>query len=116
MMIKAIRLLLLAAAGVTISSLALAATFENRVVGRIEAPDYTRDCIFFTLQNVAGTDPSAPTDPWFVVPRNHPGFREIYSALIAARATGAPVSVYTTGVPDASCSGHYGVSTIIVEP
>src|SRR5689334_1964779 len=60
------RLLPLVLAGLTVTSSSLAAVFENRVVGRIETPDLVRDCLFFTLQGVAGTDPSAPSDPWFV--------------------------------------------------
>ena len=110
------RPLLLVLSGLTISSLSLAGVFENRVVGRIETPDLVRDCLFFTLQGVAGTDTNAPADPWFVVPRTHPGFREIYGALLTARASGALVSVFTTGALESSCGGHYGVSTVIVEP
>jgi hypothetical protein len=95
---------------------ASATVHSNRLVGRIETPDMTRACIFFSLQGVTEADPIASGNPWFTVPANHPGFKEIYATLLAARATGSLISVYTTGTVAATCSGHAIADLVILEP
>ena len=97
-------------------SSAPAAVHSNRVVGRIETPDMTRHCVFFSLQGVTEADPIRPNSPWFVVPADHPGFKEIYAALLTARTSGALVTVYTTGTAAATCDNHAIANFLIIEP
>lgn len=94
-----------------------ATTHTNHAVARIEAPDPGRDCLFFTLDGVSNSEAAvAQNNPWFAVPRSHPGFKEIYAAILMARATGAPLTVITTGQAESTCGGHPGANTVVVEP
>jgi len=96
---------------------AAATTHSNHAVARIEPPDPVRDCLFFTLDGVTTSEPAvAQNNPWFAVPRSHPGFREIYAAVLLARATGALLTVITTGQAESTCAGHPGANTVVIEP
>jgi hypothetical protein len=89
----------------------------HRAVGLIAMPDASRDCLFFTLQGVNTAEPAVlPDNPWFAVPRTHPGFKEIYAAILMARATGALLNVQTTGQAAATCSGHPGANSVVMHP
>jgi hypothetical protein len=102
--------------GLLFSASSHAAEHTNRLIGNIEPPDAVRDCVFFTLQGVDIADPAVENNQWFAVPRSHLGFKEIYSALLMARATGALVKVTTTGTPISACSGHAGAHTLVLLP
>jgi hypothetical protein len=68
----------------------------NLTVADVHSPD-ARTCTFFMLTGVGQADPVNPGSPWFGVPKTHAGYREIVSILMAARLTGRPVNVTTTG-------------------
>jgi hypothetical protein len=66
--------------------------------------------VFFQLSGVSEADPAAP-NVWFAVPKTHAGFKEIVAMLLAARMSGALVSVSTTG---AVACGHAAVSAVVL--
>ena len=84
-------------------------TWVGKQVGRISAPDW-RNCLYFELVGVPEADASIPGASWFAVDKGQPGYTEIYSMLLWAKATGAAVSVVTTTGPaqgNCSASGNF---------
>ncbi len=72
-------------------------------------PDGTNaDCYYFTLNGVSQADPVNPGSPWFGVSRTaHPGAKELFAVLLAARLTGTPINVNTTGSLECGYAGVY---------
>src|SRR5688500_2431456 len=94
---RRVGILVAAVAGLMSAGAAEAVHWPGRQVGRILAPD-TRDCVFFELVGVTEADAAVPTGgSWFAMPRGALGFKEIYSLLLLAKATGIPMTVETTG-------------------
>ncbi len=113
-------LLAFALVATTLATGARATQYANKSIGRLVGPDAQRDCMFFTLSgvNVADSNVNATT-PWFAIPRSQLGFGELIAMLMLARATGALVTVNTTGQAVASCNYYgsiVGVSQLYLEP
>jgi hypothetical protein len=102
----------------SVSAIAEAETSHGaRAINLIETPDPNRDCLFFTLQGVDVAEPAVSnSDPFFSVPRSHPGFKEIYAAVLIARTTGALLTVVTTGSAESACGNHPGTYTVVIHP
>jgi hypothetical protein len=86
---------------------ASADTFTGQVQG-LATPD-SRPCVFFSIAGVTQADPVRPGSPWVVVRQSQNGFKELYALLLAAKHTGAPVTVTTNGTAVAECDGHVGL-------
>ena len=83
----------------------------------IEPPDLNRLCLFFTLVGVPVADPGVPGGgPWFAVEQAHPGYKEIYAALMIASVTGRTVTVITTGQALTACSNLARVNVVLLNP
>lgn len=68
------------------------------------------DCYFFKLADVTESDPVTPNSPWFAILRTQNNAKEMYTMLMTARTTAAPLQrVITNGT---TVCGHAQVSTI----
>lgn len=99
-------------AGCFAGSAALASIHISMPVAILFPGDTTRDCVFFTLSGVTQADPASPSSPWFAIPRSHPNFKEQYALLLAARLSGTPVDVETTGTLLGGCGSHVEVKWV----
>jgi hypothetical protein len=89
----------------------------------IASPDVTRPCLFFRLVGVAQADPTSPnpTTTWFAVPTDAVGnvpsvkYQEISRMIYQAKATGATISVKTTGAVVPACSNFVDVDYAILQ-
>lgn len=73
----------------------------------------TRNCVFFQLEDVSIADSTVTAGgAWFAVHHDHKSSERIFSMLLAAKASGAKLTVATTGVP--SCGGHVEVSNVVM--
>jgi hypothetical protein len=98
---------------ISLAASAAPGAFSGKRVSQIHGGD-SRPCIFFTLQEVDLADPVVPTGGWFALPRSHPGFKETYALLVAAKLTQSPLFVATSGVLVAGC-GHVGVDAVVLQ-
>jgi hypothetical protein len=95
-----------------VSALALAEGHYGKTVQQLQPGHYANNCFFFTLDGVPVADPAAkPNDPWFAMDSTSSGAKQILATLLAARASGAPVSVWTTG---GLVCGYAAVATLIM--
>jgi hypothetical protein len=86
--------------------------WDNKTVQSIQPDHPSANCFYFTLAGVPVADPSVSGSVWFAVDRvAHPGANDLMATLLAARISGTPVTVYTTGT--ISC-GYAGVSFVIM--
>lgn len=82
-------------------------------VGTIR-PGGDRPCTLFTLVGVSVVDASiAPGSPWFVIEHTAPEYNQMVATLLAAKATGKPIQVQTTGAVSSACLGHPTVTAIL---
>jgi hypothetical protein len=79
-------------------------------------PPDSRPCAFFSIAGVPQVDPVRPNSPWVAVRKDHPSFREIFAFLLAARHTGTPVTVSTSGTAVAQCDGHVELTYVYHTP
>lgn len=78
----------------------------------LHSPD-SRPCVFFLLNGVAEADPVMPGNPWFGLPKSHPGYKEILTLLLIARTSGKEFNaVVTTGQVAQEC-GVPGVLKVL---
>lgn len=89
----------------TLPSIGVAVIHTSKEVAVFHSPD-ERPCTFFRLTGVAEADPVVADNPWFTIPQNHIGYKEITSVLLAARTAGKTVTVATTGT---TACGHAAV-------
>jgi hypothetical protein len=84
----------------------------GKPVYQLQPDHYAADCYYFTLNGVAEADPVRLGSPWFAVNRaTHPGAKDLYAALLAARLTGTAITVVTTGTLEC---GYAGVSYVVM--
>jgi len=91
-----------------------AVTWTGEVRGLV--PPDNRPCVFFSIAGVPQADPVQPGWPWIAVRQSQNGFKEIYALLLAARHSGTPVTVTTTGVAVPECDGYAGLLRISYDP
>jgi hypothetical protein len=72
----------------------------------------TRPCVFFRLNGVTIADPAIGGD-WFVIPRSHIAFAELFAMLLTARVMHLTVYVHTTGAT--ACGGVVEVDKIYIK-
>jgi hypothetical protein len=85
--------------------------YSNKQVDLIQPDHPSSNCFYFTLQGVDVADPAIGTTAWFAVDRTtHKGASELYATLLAAKASGLLVDVWTLGIP---VCGYAGVSFAI---
>ena len=89
--------LMLAALLAGYAPLGLCMNYMTSRVLVIQPPQWNSDCLFFKLVGVSEADPILTGNPWFAVPRAHPGFQETFAILLAAQKAGTTVWVRTTG-------------------
>jgi hypothetical protein len=69
----------------------------------------TTDCFYFTLNGITVAEPTLGNNsPWFAIPRDQIGAKDAYAMLLAAKLSGIPVNVITTG--STVCGGYAQVS------
>jgi hypothetical protein len=121
---KAARGVWITAAFVLASSFAHAAvTHTGRTILDIRSPDATRPCLFFRLVGVDHADPTSPSTitPWFAIPtdavNNVPSvkYQEISRMIYQAKATGATISVKTSGGIVPACSNFVDVEYVSIQ-
>jgi hypothetical protein len=94
---------------------ALSAQYTSTVY-QVQAPNFNRDCLYFTLSGITQADPINPNSPWFAVPRTQIGYSELYAMLLAAKLSGASISAGTTGaVAGGVCGAYAGLAWIQLE-
>jgi len=89
----------------------------------IRSPDAARPCLFFRLVGVDHADPTSPSmiTPWFAIPtdavNNVPSvkYQEISRMIYQAKATGATISVKTSGGIVAACSNFVDVEYVSLQ-
>jgi len=84
--------------------LVAAGDFWSKTVNIVRGPD-GRPCTFFVLDGVSVADPSTPNTAWFALRQASPGYKENLAILMAAKLSGRPVHVSTTGAVVPEC-GH----------
>jgi hypothetical protein len=85
----------------------LADSHNWKTVTAIQPPGINAACVYFQLAGVTAADDVLPGNPWFAVPANHAGYKEVYALLLAARLTGTLVSVNTTNQVAGGACGNY---------
>jgi hypothetical protein len=86
-------------------------SYSSKPVDMIQPDHPNSDCFYFTLQGVSVADPAIGTTAWFAVDRTtHKGATELYATLLAAKASGLLIDVWTSGIP---VCGYAGVSFAI---
>ena len=112
------------AACILASSAAHAAVMHRgQSVLDIASPDAMRPCLFFRLVGVAPADPTSPnpTTSWFAIPTDAVGnvpslkYQEISRMIYQAKATGATISVKTTGAVVPACSNFVDVEYAVLQ-
>jgi len=93
------------------SSSSYALDHVNKTISILQSPD-NRPCTFFRLADVQVADPEVMDNPWFAVPQTHIAYREIVSFLLTAYSSGMNVTVATSGVGKAECSGIATISYV----
>jgi hypothetical protein len=78
----------------------------------LQSTSDTVDCFFFVLESVGQADPVKPGDQWFAFPRSQYGSKDAYAMLLAAKLTGATVTVHTNG--QMAC-GYASAARIMME-
>jgi hypothetical protein len=103
----------LAVAGLmTYASQASSVEWDNKTIQQLQPDHPTANCFFFTLNGVPVADSSVSAAVWFAVDRSaHPGATDLIATLLAARISGTPITVFTSGT--LSC-GYAGVSFVIM--
>jgi len=106
------------------SSAAQAAVVHSgHAVADIVSPTAARPCLFFRLAGVLEADPTSPnpTTWWFAIPTEAMGnvpslkYQEISRMIYQAKATGATISVRTTGAVVSACSNFVDVEYAILQ-
>jgi len=92
---------------IVLCSLQANAVEHTGTVGNILPPD-SRPCLFFTITGVSQADPVTPSSNWFAIRQSQNGYKETFTLLLAAKLTGQPVTVSTTGAVVTEC-GHAGI-------
>jgi hypothetical protein len=86
--------------------------WDNKTIQQLQPDHPSANCFFFTLTGVPVADSSVAASPWVAIDRDsHPGARDLMATLLAARVSGTPVTVITSGT--LSC-GYAGVSFVIM--
>jgi hypothetical protein len=89
-----------------------AAAWSTKTVSGLQPFYVSSNCYYFSLEGVSEADPAVPGSPWFAVDRTaHLGAKDLYAAILAARLSGSPVTVYTTG---GTACGYAAVSYIVL--
>jgi hypothetical protein len=103
----------LAVAGLMMhASQASSIEWDNKTIQQLQPDHPTANCFFFILNGVPVADSSVSTSAWFAVDRSaHPGAADLMATLLAARISGTPITVFTSGT--LSC-GYAGVSFVIM--
>ncbi len=83
-----------------------AADYPNKKIGYIRGPD-TRPCLLFQLEGV--TTAGNTGSPWFALSFSHPGYKDIFSIMLAAKMSGKTINVSTSN--NTAC-GHAEVMVI----
>jgi hypothetical protein len=98
------------------SELALANQLHQfKTVGTLEAAPGNSECFYFTLQGVSAADSAVSSSPFFAVHKNQAGYTQIYALLLAAKVSGALVTVQTTGTQvSATCGTYVGVHDVFM--
>jgi hypothetical protein len=91
-----------------------AAIWTGEVQGLV--PPDTRPCVFFSIAGVSQADPVMPGWPWIALRKSHASFKEIYAFLLAAKHSGEPVTVSTTGTAVSECDGYVELGNIYHAP
>lgn len=103
----------LVALAVSITAVPAFAVDWNGYQVSVVRPGGDRPCTLFQLVGVAQADPIVPWSPWFAIPNTAPEYNAMVATLLLAKASGALVTVTTTGNAQASC-GHPGVSVLLL--
>lgn len=73
-------------------------------------------CIYFQLVGVTAADNDVSPSPYFAIHESHPGYKQAYAMLLAAKLSDTPVRVTTTGtVENAVCGNYVGVHEVQIE-
>lgn len=76
--------------------------------------DGDRPCAIYRHEGVAEADP-ANGSPWFVLPRTHTAYTDLFAMLQTAKATNVLVTIHTSGTGTSSCDGFATVSIVMLE-
>src|SRR5690348_14388379 len=80
------------------ASAAYSATWSAKSIGVLQPDHPSADCFYFTLSGVTEADPVRPGIAWFAVSRTaHPGAKELFASLLAAKLTNSLVTITTDG-------------------
>lgn len=77
--------------------------------------DANRPCTIFRLEGVNEADPAVFGSPWFVVPRTHAAYTQLFAMLLTAKATNLPVTVHSSGTATAACDGLATVNIVMLD-
>jgi len=94
-------------------SVGFAASWINKNVAAPQSMYKPADCFYFTLEGVAEADPAIPGNAWFAIPRSQYGAKDSYALLHAAKLSGQPVVVATTG--SVSSCGYAEVLQVYIQ-
>ena len=88
---------------------ASAAQFTGQVGGLV--PPDSRPCVFVSIVGVSAADPVImSSSSWIAIPQSQNGFKETYALLLAAKLSGTPVTITTTGAAVPACDGYVGLA------
>ena len=104
--------IVIAAVCTTAPCVGFAASWMNKNVAALQPMHKPADCFYFTLEGVSEADPAIPGNAWFAVPRSQNGAKDSYALLLAAKLSGQPVVVTTTG--NVSTCGYAEVLQVYV--
>jgi hypothetical protein len=89
-----------------------AAYHASKIVSIVLPPAQYGGCMWFQLTGVTEADPIAAGNPWFAVPVTHPGYKEIFASLLAAKISEKTVTVQMTNAT--ACNGYAAVDWVYV--
>jgi hypothetical protein len=108
--------LISAAVNTMLAGVAVSAQGYSAPILQLQPPNYNVDCVWFSLVGVAQADPINPGSPWFGLPRTQTGYSEMFAVLLAAKLSGATLSVVTTGsAAGGGCGGYAGIAYVIMQ-
>jgi len=79
------------------SSAGASTTWNGKMISQLQPDHPSVNCFYFTLDGVSEADPIRPGVAWFAVDRDvHPGAKDLYAALLAARLSGSSITAVNT--------------------
>jgi hypothetical protein len=82
---------------ISVSGPAGAVDHHNATVGYLQSTLVDTNCLYFTLSGVNQADPAVSGSPWFAISRSSVGAGDAYATLLAAKLSGSPLWIRTSG-------------------